>query len=716
MAEILFTRIVLENFVNVGHSSVNFPEAADGANSLHLILGFNGFGKTTLLHAFSWCLTGEMATFGNDMTTAPTVHTVNWDRGSLGPVIPVKVAVHLRVTDGEGTHNVVVVRSKIVELAADSSVLRENQDDVEVLVSNSLGASIAHEDPTAFLADHFPAIIKDAFILNGDATLKFLQAGGDARKGRIMNTIKALMDVKLLQDAEAHIVSSRSRMVTEANKAQPNATLEQLQEKVDTAEAARNKKIEELDALNGINLATIESRLIVKTRLDELLGAWGADALSVRDEFNQLKGSFPALRDKVADSIATLRQSVNSSTALHIIAFNTMEKTRVLFDDMREKGEIPNTLPSVLESVLSEGVCICGTTVSKGSKQHSHIVNELDKLGARSEIAEILQGLSLSLNQSISSIQNWVSDCSSQQLVRVDAQSELSKAKERHAALKNQVEAMPDEAIRKTMSELDDLDSRLATLASDIAYAETAFNAADRVYLDAKAELDSVMSGDERYKVLKRQIDIAEKMQGVHKELLNLMKTEVVSAISSETNAIFSTVLGVDDSQNGIELPVTGVEITQDYDLRALSHVENISLDIERLNGAAMRVLTSALLLAMYKYSNRDIQLVFDTPIAMMDGPVKKRFLNELLKRSMSTVLLVTNDELASADSVFPYVTSISTVEHVAVLDPGAQKFPAETKFVEHDPQNIPRVLADYRSRYEKYFIDPEKSTKISLD
>jgi DNA sulfur modification protein DndD len=716
MADIKFSRITLENFVNVGQSTLAFPEADGGENSLHLVLGFNGFGKTTLLHAFSWCLTGEMATFGNDMTTAPSVHTVNWDRESLGKFIPIKVSVHLKVTDSAGIHNVVVIRSKKDELALDSSVLREDADEVEVLVSNALGAFVAHEDPSAFLADHFPSIIKDAFILNGDATLKFLQAGGDARRGRIMNTIKALMDVKLIQEAENHIVSSRSRMVTEANKAQPNATLEQLQETVDLAEKAFSDKRGELEDLQDTNLSTIEARLNVKARLDELLGAWGADALLVRDEFNQLKGSFTGLRSKVTETISNVRQSINSSTALHVLAAETLKKTQDIFLEMREKGEIPNTLPSVLQSVLSSKVCVCGTEVIAGSPEHKHITSELEKLGERSEIAEILQGLSLSLDQSISSVGTWAEDCDAQQIARLDAQNALATAKQRHADLKSQVEAMPNEAIQKTMADLDDLDSKLSKLTSDIAYAENACTTSEKYYGEAKAELDAVMSGDEKYKVLKRQIAMAEKMQLVHHELLNLMKTEVVSAISAETNTIFSEVLGVDQGDSGIELPVTGVEITQDYDLRALSHVENVSLDIERLSGAQMRTLTSALLLAMYKFSNRNIQLVFDTPVAMMDGPLKKRFLSELLARSSSTVLLVTNDELASADHVFPFVTSISTVEHVSVVSPGTQKFPAETKFVEHDSTNVHSVLAEYRARYEKYFIDPQNSTKISLD
>lgn len=716
MADIKFSRITLENFVNVGQSSLTFPEALGDQNSLHLVLGFNGFGKTTLLHAFSWCLTGEMATFGNDMTTAPSVHSVNWDRTTLGKIIPIKVSVHLKVTDSAGVHNVVVIRSKKVELALDSSVLREDADEVEVLVTNALGAFAAHEDPAAFLADHFPSIIKDAFILNGDATLKFLQAGGDARKGRIMNTIKALMDVKLLQEAESHIVSSRSRMVTEANKAQPNATLEQLQDTVDVAEKAYSEKRSELDALKDTHLATIESRLIAKTKLDELLGAWGADALSIRDEFNQLKGSFPGLRDKVTETISNLRQSINSTTALHVLASETLKKTQAIFIEMRNKGEIPNTLPSVLESVLKAQVCICGIKVVEGSDEHTHLTSELAKLGERSEIAEILQGLALSLDQSFSNVASWAEDCDAHQIARLESQGALASAKQRHADLKGQVEAMPNEAIQKTMADLDELDSKIAALTSDIAYAENASATAGKYYAEAKAELDAVMSGDEKYKVLKRQISMAEKMQRVHFELLDLMKTEVLSAISAETNVIFSKVLGVDNGDAGIELPVTGVEITQDYDLRALSHVDNVSLDIERLSGAQMRALTSALLLAMYKFSNRNIQLVFDTPVAMMDGPLKKRFLTELLNRSGSTVLLVTNDELASADHVFPYVTSISTVEHVAVINPGTQKFPAETKFVEHDATNVQKVLAEYRARYENYFIDPLNSTKISLD
>lgn len=716
MSEIAFVRIELQNFVNVGSSSLDFPTPAPGKNALHLVVGFNGFGKTTLLHAFAWCLTGELATFGNDLSNASNVHSANWDKEQLGTDIPVKVSLLIKIFDENGTHDVLIVRSRVVHLAMNSTVLSEDKDVVEVLVSNDVGAFIPHPDPTSFLLEHFPSELKDAFILNGDATLRFIQTGGDARRGRIMNTIKALMDVKYIQDAENHIGSARSKIVTEANKNQPNSSLELLQKAVDEAETGLQNKKTDYSLLSEQKLAAIESKMAAKQKLDELLGVWGDDALLLRDEFNQLKGSFEGLKADVRSAIAKLRQDSNSSTALHAVANATLKKTQVIFDEMRAKGEIPNTLPSVLESVLSSGVCVCGTKVTVGSATHTHITEELKALGERSEIAEVLQGLSISMEQSFANIPTWGSILHENQLSLMGAQSNLTTARARYNQLKAQVESMPSEAIQSAIKEMDRLDSAIIGLSSGVAHAELSMNSAQKNYEEAKKNLEKLVAGDDKYQSLKMQISVAERMQKVHQILLDLMKTDVVRAISDETNAIFTKVLGVGTPNSNFDLPITGVEITHDYDLRGLSHIETVNLDPIHFSGAQMRVLTSALLLAMYEFSSRNIQLIFDTPVAMMDGPVKKGFIRELLSRSKQTVLLVTNDELVSAEEFFPYVTSVATVEHVSVINPGQQKFPAETRFVEQDPRDVNLVLSAYRSRYEDRFIDPTKSTAIRLD
>jgi DNA sulfur modification protein DndD len=716
MSEISFVRIELQNFVNVGSSSLDFPAPSPGHNALHLVVGFNGFGKTTLLHAFAWCLTGELATFGNDLSNVSSVHSANWDREKLGSEIPVKVSLLIKILDENGTHDVLIVRSRLVHLASNSTVLSEDKDIIEVLVSNDLGAFIPHPDPISFLSEHFPSELKDAFILNGDATLRFIQTGGDARRGRIMNTIKALMDVKYIQDAENHIGSARSKIVTEANKNQPNSSLELLQQAVDTAEKSLQTKKTDFGLLSDQKLAAIELKMAAKQKLDELLSVWGEDALKLRDEFNQIKGSFEGLRADVRASIAKLRQDSNSSTALHAVAHTTLNKAQLIFDEMRAKGEIPNTLPSVLETVLSSGVCVCGTKVSMGSEAHSHIIEELKALGERSEIAEVLQGLSISMEQSFANIPSWASILHENQLTLMGAQANLNHARARYNQLKAQVESMPSEAIQSAIKEMDRLDLAIIGLSSGVAHAEHSMNTAQKEYEEAKKNLDKLVSGDDKYQTLKMQISVAERMQKVHQVLLDLMKTDVVKAISNETNEIFTKVLGVGKAGSNFDLPITGVEITHDYDLRGLSHVETVNLDPIHFSGAQMRVLTSALLLAMYEFSNRNIQLIFDTPVAMMDGPVKKGFIKELLNRSKQTVLLVTNDELVSADEFFPFVTSIATVEHVSVINPGDQKFPAETRFVEQDPRDVNLVLSAYRSRYEDRFIDPTKSTAIRLD
>ena len=716
MSEISFTRIELQNFVNVGSSSLSFPDSTQGKNSLHLVVGFNGFGKTTLLHAFAWCLTGELATFGNDLSNVNNVHSANWDQEALGAEIPVKVSLLVKIHDENGVHNVLVVRSRIVHLSANSQVLSEEKDVVEVLVSNDLGAFIPHPDPASFLTEHFPSEIKDAFILNGDATLRFIQTGGDARRGRIMNTIKALMDVKYIQEAENHIISARSKIVTAANKNQPNSSLEQLQKAVDEAEQAFQARKTEHSLLSDQKLGAIELKMVAKQRLDELLSVWGEDALQLRDEFNQIKGSFEGLKADVRDSIAKLRQDSNSSTALHVVGNSVLLKAKKIFELMRAKGEIPNTLPSVLESVLASGVCVCGAKVAEGSDAHSHISGELKALGERSEIAETLQGLSISMEQSIANVGSWSTVLYENQLALMGAQKNLGEARERYSQLKSQVESMPSEAIQGAMKEMDRLDSSIIALSSGVAHAENSMNTAGKSYEEAKKSLDQLVSGDDKFQTLKQQISVAEKMQAVHRKLLDLMKTDVVRAISDETNKIFTNVLGVGKEESSFDLPITGVEITHDYDLRGLSHIDSVNLDPIHFSGAQMRVLTSALLLAMYEFSSRNIQLIFDTPVAMMDGPVKKGFIKELIARSKQTVLLVTNDELVSAEEFYPFVTSIATVEHISVIKPGEQKFPAETTFVEQDPRDVNLVLSAYRSRYEDRFIDPSKSTAIRLD
>jgi DNA sulfur modification protein DndD len=159
-----FKSIEIENFGP--YFGVNKINLETNSNSpVILIHGENERGKTSLLHAFRWCLYGRTKDHSNRQINE--MNFANWDAAESGEDFRVSVTLVLSTEDNEIT----LTRSFLVSKINKFGDARKTDTKVECLAKN--GNAYASEDVPILINDLLPEDISEFFLFDGESLRDF---------------------------------------------------------------------------------------------------------------------------------------------------------------------------------------------------------------------------------------------------------------------------------------------------------------------------------------------------------------------------------------------------------------------------------------------------------------------------------------------------------------------------------------------------------------
>lgn len=600
-----FQRLDIKNFASYyGQHSVNFDTTDD--KSVIIVIGSNGFGKTSMFNAIIWALYGE--DYERDLKRIKQRDITDY----------VNEAALKETTTTNGT----------LEM---SSVLYFEHNDQEYYISqhieirpirngeSNITPSIQYRDTklheiTArgdhkeikhyklLLDEMLPNNVRDYFLFDGDR-ISALASPGSSQEVR--DAIYRVVDLELLQRAKEHLDDIAKEYARDA-KRESKGELHEVEEQYNTELDVLEKRKKEQKEVK----AEIES---VKRQIEIL-----EEKLKNLPDTSKLQERRNGLRDEVRKEerlkeetlIALRRNSYLSS--LSVISDDVINLVDELNRKMK-KGEVPkHVAKTFIEEMLNSKQCFfCLEKVEPGNKIYDALVQRLEVEKNKKSNEKLLD-----YRADVNIVSDFINDA---------IQTLKSSNKKLHEH---------DNAIRELKLQIDQIDADLEKLpkedSSKIAHQLKDFRNDLIQFVGKEGRIANEISSLEE-KIKKLDMDRNELAKKETKVKGLQLRESLARKASEEIEKIYERF--AEDSRSAVEkLTIEefknfvfssseySVSLSRDYELEVLDSNGNRAL--QRLSMGQSQCLSLAFITAISRVSEKNPPLVIDMPFGRLDETV----------------------------------------------------------------------------------------------
>lgn len=362
----ILQKMSLTNFRQFrGSQEIEFARGATG--KVTVVFGENGRGKTAIYRALLFCLYGEKRLSQDAQVDDRELYLVNYpEMEARSPdKKPVEARVCLDFTHAGRTYH---IERSILGMLADGEVVQEDNG-VRLVTQDEGGNATTTRDSNEIdvVVGHIlDRGLREYFLFDGEKIERLTRAGTEQRR-EISIGVRKLLDIDVLETAMR--ATSRLRKYLDSEI-----------ETRATGELARViKQIRENDERS----AELEAR--IKTIDDELQHA-GQEKKQVDGELDKIReirdlltarANLEKKERELEAQVDELLQDMKNRTgkAALLLVRKTADKVFRNIDKRKQKHEIPSEIRrDLIDRLISEGRCICGTTIKAGTEEHRNIL------------------------------------------------------------------------------------------------------------------------------------------------------------------------------------------------------------------------------------------------------------------------------------------------------------------------------------------------------
>jgi DNA sulfur modification protein DndD len=664
-------RLHVQNFKLLRDVEITF--SADPNRPLTVVRAENGSGKTSLLYALLWGFYGSAGlptadTRGgrNEGANSLRLSSTRWPTGQ-----PCEISVRIEFeaselenyagTDREVTTSYVLTR-KVIETPTGPDSVSAERDSLVVHAHSDAGADRLEDAAArALIRRHAPEHLKDIFFTDGDSVQRFItgEISASARQQHVRDAIKALLGLNNLQMAEADLTKARTYFRRQRANAPGAGQLRMIEEQIEAKQDERQGLVEEAAALaerlNEISAAITRRQ----ERLDSLRHLGELDVIRARKDTasRALATANSSLEHSKKEQRDLLRGDLLSWELMGDALHAGLETLETLAD----RRIIPGTSVEVLRARIELGECICGESLADGTP-HRHAVEKLldeqaDVDRRKERLTELLyqaRSQQLGRDSALAEGRSWIEELNAVEERRALAERQTRDQESELAACVESLRRLEDAQIDELLDQLErakaqhnnfirqeqtialrlqDLDKQIAQLEQDAQKA--------RKHSQATRDLDD-------------RVDVAEDLLRLVAATLRTFEEDYLQLASQRMNELFMEIVGAtDDIDKSI---FSEVRLTPQYEIEVRSGTEGNTLDPDyEINGASKRALTLSFIWALMEVAGGSAPRIIDTPLGMMSGKVKERFVDLLTKPGpvdFQVVLLMTRSEIDSVEAL----------------------------------------------------------------
>jgi DNA sulfur modification protein DndD len=374
------TRIRLENFRQ--HRKVEI-ELDDSHSSFTIVKGRNGAGKTNLLKAITWGLTGKLAKDEAKFEPTSLVSYSASASAKKGDILETSVRIDMDL--GLSGSAQILRTFRFVKSSDDIQGLSLSGSELSVMLMEDKAKGYQKQpDPELWLEKIFPDRFSHYFLFDGEHLHRFFK---DTEAAYVKKAVLEIANIDQLEKLVDHLGNVNQQLVKEVGSV-AGVRGEELRKDYEYVE----KKIEELRAEH---LEKTALSVDLEEKLAEAQKKMGDIAVIQKDIAmrNQLESMALSASNRAAEARRELGEWAFKTGPL-LMLMPQMKAIQTEIDDARSKNVLPPPYkPEALKALLEARECICGRDLAEKSDACKHVEALLAEFADLSEVGSLLSEL-----------------------------------------------------------------------------------------------------------------------------------------------------------------------------------------------------------------------------------------------------------------------------------------------------------------------------------
>ena len=625
-------KMTVENFRQFrGKHVLEFATPSLDHANVTVIFGENGRGKTGLFRAIMFCLFGERRLSQDGDVPHEELQLVNVSALAENPAQPVRTVVELEFEHRNQTYR---LRRAILGMQDGNRVIEE-EDEKRLFVATGDGNTqpVSTTEIDVVIDSILDRRVKDYFLFDGEKIERLTRASIEQRR-EISAGIRNLLNVDALETAikaVGRVAKTLEKELSSSSHEELSRLLKRLGDNEDE-QASSRKRLEEL--ADEIRLARQE---IDKT--DKELDKF-KEIRHLLERRKSLEQELLGLEQQATDALNEMRNIVCKATAL--IVAPTVINVFGHIERQKQKGEIPSEIRrDLIERILTEKRCICGSEICEGSDAYAHIMEWLKRT---SDVTT--QDAALNLWRYLSDVRNHFSDDADLVEKRLqqygNIRSAIANINRSLENVSNQIGTSERQDATKLDEHRKKLQEGIITLEANARNTQTQLvqlqQENDRLRALLKEEKLKVGRNDE----LSRRSILARDTQDALTDVYNQFTHEIKDLIGESATQLFRVLLDKEGREN-----LRTIVVNDDYSLQVLDRYKKPFL--ANISAGQRQIMSISFIAALAKTAARgnkiEIPLFMDTPFGRLSYEHRQNLINQVPTFASQWILLATDTE-----------------------------------------------------------------------
>ena len=676
---LLIRRIEITNFVCFDH--IEIEPSTSPEKPLTVIRAENGSGKTTLLRAIRWGMYGEQGLPGT--ASHFSLHPAQWRPDANG--IETSVSI-LFETDGssrnrpEGrpTNTCYELRRSVKTVGRKPKGRREPDfrrigEEAQLLREEPDGSWIPYEAGVDRVVEELlPLALQDFFVMDADEAADFV--GGSENKvmdrmdviAKTSFAVGALLGLDVFDKATRRVQAISHDFGRAATKATGSKELGDMQAELDEKRARAAELKAKLEN-NRRDKADIQDRLTrARGKLEGLIGS-----LAVHDQLKERLKEYEVQRRRAdnerREAVRALSGELTAIDLLASLAAREIADVGNLLRPLYDDGSIPIRHLTYVQGLLERGICVCGQELTAESEHRLHVQQIVEQSRGKEKNANYLAQV-LHTAETLHRHKDgreWETRCSKYMRTVADLDGQLSDLAQVKRDLDAKLDAIDNENVEITRSEIDMLEKASSLIERELASDQASFEDTQKSIHRLEGTIRSKQKLRQQARDLETYQETADAVASILEQAYARIRDNQVRELSDEMNDLFATMAAnvVDDAEVEGDRHKATLRMIAKVGLRPLEgspgqfeifayNSRDRSMPPTEINGASRRILALSFVLGMCRVSRTLAPLVADSLLNFMSGSVRTNTLRITAETSSQPILLLTGSDLESKNEV----------------------------------------------------------------
>jgi DNA sulfur modification protein DndD len=363
--------MTLQNFRQFqGQHKVTFAHGETG--NVTVIFGENGRGKTGIYRALLFCLYGEKRLSQDAQVDDRELHLVNFP--AMEEYAANKKPIEARVSlDFEHAGHTYKIERSLLGLLDDGEVIQEDHG-VRLVTLDEAGNAVTTRDQgevDSVIGGILDRGLREYFLFDGEKIERLTRASTEQRR-EISIGVRRLLDIDTLETA-IRATGRLKRYLDSELETRATGELARVIKQLRENEERSAELEERADCINEeLERAALEKKQ-VDVELDKIREI--RDLLTARSTLERKESE---LQVQTLELLQDMKNRTGK-TALLLVR-KTAEKIFRHIDKRKQRHEIPSEIRrDLIDRIISEKRCICGTSIAPGTDEHRNILRWRDR-------------------------------------------------------------------------------------------------------------------------------------------------------------------------------------------------------------------------------------------------------------------------------------------------------------------------------------------------